>query len=400
MNLSTTKPSGVDKLNGYRHAGDTAIVSQESKWGIFRTGAWYDWAYTDRYQYPSNILTQLDTPLANFHEHFITQSFQPFAEFEWHATRKLVITAGIKAADYKMTLNQFQDNGKTVGCLGGTLTAFPTTAGHWPAPRICIGGAAFVTHSQSTTTTGCPSLAARYRIWRQWSDLRPVRRRQHHSAERRVRRAGWQCSDAAQAHHRQDLSGRLGPETQPLYPGYGCLLCAFPERLRFLLRPDCPDTVFVATGPINTKGIEAEGNFAIGWGLSLYANASFGSAKYQTGPNFPNGGEWVANTPNNIEGVSLLYQHRNWDMGLIYKRVGQLLAGQRLAELHDQRSQAFRIRSIRPYQIQPWDLVNVFFNYTIKNTSLLSRHEDPVRGQQPGQQPRARRDHPRHLRQP
>jgi len=50
VNLTTAKPSGVDKLNGYRHAGDTAILSWESKWGVFRTGAWYDWAYTDRYQ--------------------------------------------------------------------------------------------------------------------------------------------------------------------------------------------------------------------------------------------------------------------------------------------------------------------------------------------------------------
>ena len=46
----TAKPSGVDKLNGYRHAGDTVILSKESKWGMFRTGLWYDWAYTDRYQ--------------------------------------------------------------------------------------------------------------------------------------------------------------------------------------------------------------------------------------------------------------------------------------------------------------------------------------------------------------
>ncbi len=63
VNLTTAKPSGVDKLNGYRHAGDTLILSKESKWGIFRTGVWYDWAYTDRYQFPSNILTQQDTPL-------------------------------------------------------------------------------------------------------------------------------------------------------------------------------------------------------------------------------------------------------------------------------------------------------------------------------------------------
>ena len=108
VNLTPAKPSGVDKLNGYRHAGDTLIASWESRYGVFRTGMWYDWAYTDRYQIPSNIITQVDTPLGNFHEHFITQSYQPFAEFEWRATERLVVTPGIKAADYNMSLNQYQ----------------------------------------------------------------------------------------------------------------------------------------------------------------------------------------------------------------------------------------------------------------------------------------------------
>ena len=54
----------------------------------------------------------------------------------------------------------------------------------------------------------------------------------------------------------------------------------------------------------------------------MYGNLSVGSAKYQTGPNYPNGGEWVANTPGNVEGLSVLWQHRNWDLGVIYKRVG------------------------------------------------------------------------------
>ena len=53
-----------------------------------------------------------------------------------------MITLGVKAADYSMVLNQYQDNGKTVGCLGGTAsTDFVTGA------PICIGGAQFVTHS-------------------------------------------------------------------------------------------------------------------------------------------------------------------------------------------------------------------------------------------------------------
>jgi len=168
VNLSTAKPSGVDKLNGYRHAGDTAIVSKVTKWGIFRTGLWYDWAYTDRYQIPSNILTQQDTPFGNFHEHFITQSFQPFAEFEWHPLRNLAVTAGIKAADYNMALNQYQDNGKTVGCLGGTLTTYPSTAGIWAGAPQCVGGAAFASHTINWNNW-LPSLTARYRVAKHWS---------------------------------------------------------------------------------------------------------------------------------------------------------------------------------------------------------------------------------------
>ncbi len=30
----------------------------------------------------------------------------------------------------------------------------------------------------------------------------------------------------------------------------------------------------------------------------------------------------MANTPSNVEGLSLLWQHGDWDLGLIYKRVG------------------------------------------------------------------------------
>ena len=67
--------------------------------------------------------------------------------------------------------------------------------------------------------------------------------------------------------------------------------------------------------PPNTKGFEAESNIVIGWGLSAYANVSAGTAKYQTGANYPNGGLWVANAPNNVEGLSLLWRHKNWDVG-------------------------------------------------------------------------------------
>jgi outer membrane receptor protein involved in Fe transport len=134
--------------------------------------------------------------------------------------------------------------------------------------------------------------------------------------------------------------------------------------------PTTNEPVFVATGPSNTKGFEAEANFALGYGFSLYTNVTKGSAKYQTGPNYPNGGKWVANTPSNVEGASLLWQHGNFDFGLTYKRVGEYF--------QDNGSLTYKVGGLSlPFpvdeavSIRPWTLVNAFMNYTIKNTSHL-----------------------------
>jgi iron complex outermembrane receptor protein len=370
VNLSSAKPSGVDKLNGYRRAGDTAILSKESRFGVFRTGIWYDWAYTDRYQIPSNIVTQVDTPLGNFHEHFITQSYQPFAEFEWRATRRLVVTAGIKAADYNMSLNQYQDNGKTVGCLGGVATTYPAAAGSLVAGApACIGGVAFAKHSINYNNW-LPTLTARYRVWKQWSLYGQF-------AEGSI----------IPPSNVFDVPGGnvLSPPKPTLAKTYqaGSVLKTnrwtldmdfyyvhFQNGYQTYIDPGTLEPVFVATGPSNTKGIEAEGNFALGHGLSLYGNISAGSAKYQTGANYPNGGRWVANTPSNVEGLSLLWQYRNWDVGLVYKRVGQYY--------NDNGSLPYKINGITiPYPvnqaitISPFNIANVFVNYTIKNASRL-----------------------------
>ena len=151
---------GVDKLNGYRHAGESSTLSQESKYGILRAGVWYEWAYTDRYQTPSTLGTWIDTTLPNFHEHFITQTFHPFVEYDWRATSRLTINVGVKDAHYNMALDQFQDNGGKIGCLGGKLVGGKT--------GVCVGGPAFVYHDAGYNTW-LPAASARYRVQRNWS---------------------------------------------------------------------------------------------------------------------------------------------------------------------------------------------------------------------------------------
>src|SRR6202035_5542267 len=44
----TALPCGVDKYNSYRKYGESFNLSQVSKLGILRAGAWYEWAATNR----------------------------------------------------------------------------------------------------------------------------------------------------------------------------------------------------------------------------------------------------------------------------------------------------------------------------------------------------------------
>jgi iron complex outermembrane receptor protein len=130
------------------------------------------------------------------------------------------------------------------------------------------------------------------------------------------------------------------------------------------------EPVYTPTGPSNTKGIEAESNIILGGGFSLYLNGTLGSAKYQEGRNYPNGGRWVQNTPRDVETVSLLWRHKNIDLGLVNKNVGRLY--------NDNATLPYVINGIpisypvnEAVKIDSFDIVNVFANYTIKNASWL-----------------------------
>src|ERR1035437_9828068 len=76
------------------------------------------------------------------------------------------------------------------------------------------------------------------------------------------------------------------------------------------------------------------------------------------------------NTPKNVESVAFLWRHKNWDIGLTEKRVGTLY--------NDNGSLTYLIGGIKiPYPvdqaitINPFNMLNVYVNYTIKNQSWL-----------------------------
>ena len=79
---------------------------------------WYEWAKTNRHQYPSDpVNSWADQPLPKFNEQFWTNSYQPYAEYEFHVTPKLNITPGVKFAGYTFDVLHHADDGATVGEL-------------------------------------------------------------------------------------------------------------------------------------------------------------------------------------------------------------------------------------------------------------------------------------------
>jgi iron complex outermembrane receptor protein len=231
-----------------------------------------------------------------------------------------------------------------------------------------VGGAAFVTHAINYNNW-LPTIAARYRIWRQWSayaefsegSVIPV------SAVFDVPGANVLVPPKPTTAKTYQIGSvlKLNRFTLDMDAYY----VHFQNGYDTYTDPTANEPISIATGPTNTRGVEAEGNYAFGHGLSLYGNFTAGSAKYQTGPNYPNGGLWVANTPRDVEGMSLLYQHGNYDFGLTWKRVGQYY--------NDNGSLNYTINGIKglafpvnqAITINAWDLVNVFANYTVKNSS-------------------------------
>ena len=346
--IKGVRTCAVDKLNSYRKYGETSTISQVSKYGIFRTGLWYEWATTNRYQIPSDPITKVDDVLPNFHERFYTNSYQPFVEYEFHPTTKLTLTGGFKYAHYNMDLTQYADNGKTVGNLGGK--PFVNNTGSFNAYM--------------------PSADANYRLKSNWSVYGPFA-----TGSIIPPSSVFDYNQTAStANPAPKITVLPNPTTALTFQG-GTVL----KLKRLTFNADAyhthfqnsyasaldsqGNTYYVQTGDSITKGFEAETNVYITHGLSFYANGTAGTAKYAShsvnGTALTNYGQWVANTPANTEALGLTLQQKYLDLGIFNKRIGPMW--------NDNGSFNQSI------PIDPFNVTNMYFNYTIRNGSRFDQ---------------------------
>lgn len=340
--LNSNGKGGIDKMNQYIHAGDIMTLSSASKYGVFRTGFWYEYAGTNRYQIAANPLTWVDvTALSGikFHENFWTNSVQPFAEYQLVAIPKWTITLGVKDAYYNMSLKQFAD-GKIVGNLGG-------------APFVS---------NDAGYNSWLPSFEANYRIKPNWSayvqygtgSVIPP------SSVFDVNQTTTTAGTAA------GVTVLPKPQTASTYQGGSVLklnrlsLDADYYYIHFqnsyVATPVANSYTYNTTPPSNTTGVEAEGNVAVTRKLSVFLNGTLASAKYVATPTTPE--LWVASAPENTATEGITYQDRNWDLGFVNKRVGP--------QWNDNTDANGNLLH-QAIPVAPFTVANMFLNYTLRN---------------------------------
>jgi iron complex outermembrane recepter protein len=322
-----TATSGTDKLNSYRTYGNLLRLSQESSFGILRTGLWAENADTNRYQIPSDPRTWVDAVLPNFHERFKTTTLQPFVEYEFQVATDLKITPGVKYSSYRQSLTQYADNGKTVGNLGGLPS---------------------VDHAV-TYNTVLPSLDAHYMLQPNWSiygqyaagdEIPPtsvfdVKNANVTALPSSIKSKTFQIGSVWK-------SDRFTFDVDAYHIKFDNAYSSFTDN--------AGNTTFFSNGSSTTQGVEAEGNLVLGAGFSLYANATYGSAKFGNG-------QWVASAPSDTETLGLNYNRASWDIGWLNKRVGTTYNDN--GSVH------------QAVKIAPFTISNLFVNYTIRHPLQL-----------------------------
>jgi iron complex outermembrane receptor protein len=356
-----SEPCGVDKYNSYRKYGETATVSQTSRFGVLRAGMWFDWARTKRHQYPSDPLSGwADQSLPNFDETFYTDSYQPFAEYEFHITPKFNVTAGNKFAYYTYNVIHKADDGKTVGPLtcASTIAACSATAtdtGSFYAPL--------------------PSLDFNYRIQNDWAIYA-----QASTGSIVPPSTVYDFSHTPTA--TDPTPGLLTPPKQQksttyqmgtVFKANKISIDADAYRVRFqnsyssVIDPTTSETVNFLQPSSITQGVEFETTAVLTKGLDLYLNATAANAYYEgklnagtpTSPlnvDAPSG-LWVQGTPADTEMQGLTYSDHGFDLGLFNKRVG---------EQHVDAG-AYHNQAI----IAPFSDLTSYINFTVRNHSIF-----------------------------
>ena len=300
----------TDKHNTYQKFGDILRVYNDNSLGQFRTGLWYEYAVSSRFQNYFNPLTGAAlTPVnTQFAENYTTTSVQPFVEFEFKVTDKLSVTPGFKYSLYTMSLSQNPDIGST--SPGGGF----------------VGAQAAPVTNNATYRSPNPFLDIHYMIQPNWSvyaqfasgDVIPSTTVFDKTAGSSGTSGPGSTAPTVLPPPIQTKSYQVGTVFKGKnYSVDGDVYITRADgSYTGVYDPSTYNTNYIATGSGTYSGIEAQGTYAFENGISVYGNASKMNAKYDSnGLNMPA-------VPTDMETLGVFYKNSGWTTGAFVKRVG------------------------------------------------------------------------------
>lgn len=289
---------GYDKLNHYRVTGDIFKATQQFSAGLLRAGIWFERSDTRRHQFGLDVstMTYLDPSFSakgtKFNQNSSWNQYQPFVEFEWEALENTTITPGFKYMHFTRSVDAIKNQGSSVPAnFSETFKA--------SLPFLTINrslGKDDAIYAQYAKGMQTPILGTALQVVTPANAPEPQTTTNYqlgyvHKSE--------QFIFAADIYN-IDFNNQIGSSVV------------------------AGQTVFFNQGGTVYKGIELEGTWLIGGGLSLYANHSDNSAKFKSGNTAGSG--TIAKAPKSTSALGVLFNQGPWNASLIYKLIGEQYA--------------------------------------------------------------------------
>ncbi len=302
---------GYTKLNEYDVWGDIFKATKQLQSGLARAGVWYEKADTHRAQYDINLLNMAPSYAdaavpglpagvgsvgagginnVKFEQNSGWKQYQPFAEFEWAATKDLTVTPGLKYLSYNLNINAAVNQTDRI-------------------PQNV---------SKDYTAT-LPFLTANYKLNPVWSTYAQYAK-------------GMLVPDISNYYSTNANATDISPQTSTNYQ-WGVVhkservifdadayYIDFANKIGVVPGSDANNPIYYNQGGVVYKGLESDVTYMIGSGFSVYANGSVNRAAAK------DTGLQISGVPDTTSALGLLYTSGGWSSSLMYKRVGSTYA--------------------------------------------------------------------------
>ncbi len=297
---ATNVPGQLMTMN-YRSVGNTLRLSKPVGSGLLDLGLWVDHQSNNRSQIEVDMtLGGAINPLGggvNGIDRLMTDTLttiQPYLQYEWKPTNDLTVTPGMKYVSFTRTLDATVNQGATGAPLNTSQTwtkALPTlTARYMVQPDLSVYAqyaqgmlapninAFYPTKGTVATNPATlePSQSTNYQLGSTWNSNRLTL-----------------SGDIYQI----DFSNQNTPVPCGIY------------------------TCYNNTGGVKYSGIEGEGTYVVGAGVSLYGNYAINNYSVSTA------GTVLQNIPKNTASAGLIYNQGPAYASLIAKEVGKRYSG-------------------------------------------------------------------------